>query len=147
MDDFKIQHFLNDPDYAGLEFPWFSKVSQEEENRIYKILEQKIGPKPSNYEDIFAKVQDVGTLVEGNAEEDGFNLSKIFESINIRPEKKVFVHWDSKRGTDEFYFDDLSKYLDDIWYPSADDIDIYDSTFNWIFSVDHHGYLYLLLLD
>jgi hypothetical protein len=147
MDDFKIKYFLNDPDYAGLEFPWFRKVPQEEVKKIHKILQKKIGAKTPDSSAISIKAWEIGKSIEGNAEEEDFDLRKMFESLNIRPNEKVYLDWDEKRGVDEFYFEDLSKYFDDIWYPGPDDIEIFDSTFSWVFSILHEGYLNLVLLD
>ena len=33
----------------------------------------------------------------------------------------------------------VSKYFSDIWYPSTDDIDVFDSSVSWILSVNHEG--------
>ncbi|WP_234399978.1 hypothetical protein [Campylobacter concisus] len=39
-------------------------------------------------------------------------------------------------------FDDLSKFFSDIWYPSLNDIEIFDINLNWIISVRHYGAIY-----
>jgi len=145
MNDWKIQYFLNDN--PGKEFPWFSPLAKKDIKEIHKILQKKTGAETPDSSAICIKVWEIGRSIEGNAEDESFNLSKTFESLNIRPKEKVFFEWDEKRGIDEFFFEDLSKYFDDIWYPGPDDIDIFDSTFSWIFSVNHHGYLNLVLLD
>ena len=41
---------------------------------------------------------------------------------------------------------DTDSYFDDIWYPDADDIDVFDDTVTWILSVAHSGQNKLLKL-
>lgn len=44
-------------------------------------------------------------------------------------------------------FKDLTEHFDYIWYPGPDDIEIFDDSLSWILSVDHGGYLRVLVLD
>ncbi len=41
----------------------------------------------------------------------------------------------------------MSRWFDDIWYPASDDIDLFDSTLDWILSVSHSGLIDLRRLD
>jgi hypothetical protein len=79
-----------------------------------------------------------------NADSDSFDLRRVFEKLQIKPLDEVFINWYRFDQMDSISFDDLAKYFDDIWYPSADDIDIVDSSLEWILQIDHDGYIKVL---
>lgn len=76
---------------------------------------------------------------ENNAESDGFNISDVLNKLSIKPQSEIYINWynyDNIHVMDIVYF---SKYFHDIWFPSSDDIDIFDSSLNWIVSIRHDG--------
>ena len=42
---------------------------------------------------------------------------------------------------------DLNKHFYDVWYPSSDDIELFDDTLDWIIFVRHYGGVQLLALN
>ena len=71
--------------------------------------------------------------------EDNFKLINTLNDLNIKSLKRVFINWYKFDKIDELFIDDLDRYFGDIWFPSADDIDLFDDTLNWIFSMRHDG--------
>jgi hypothetical protein len=74
-----------------------------------------------------------------NAEDDDFHLQETMVRVGITPQKTVYVNWYRYDEIDEMHFAELAKYFDDIWYPSSDDIDLFDSTFSWLVEIPHYG--------
>jgi len=70
---------------------------------------------------------------------DGFNLIDTLNSISILPLPKIYINWYQFDDIDLINTSDLNKYFDDIWFPSADDIDLFDESLNWIVSIRHDG--------
>jgi len=68
-----------------------------------------------------------------------FSLNDIDEFFKI----DKFNKFDGFNADEEF--DDLFKFFSDIWYPSLDDIEIFDINLNWIISVRHYGDIYYFL--
>ena len=62
-------------------------------------------------------------------------------SLGLAPEPLVYVNWLRFDDIDCLAFSDLARYFDDIWYPSADYIDIFDSSMSWVLSVDYLGFV------
>lgn len=58
--------------------------------------------------------------------------------------QKVYINWHRFDKIDQMQFPDLMGHFDDIWYPGADDIDIFDDSLNWVASVSHFGNVRLL---
>ena len=91
-------------------------------------------------EEFFEKEeQELVLLDDINAEDEDFDWNKVFNSIGIPVPNEVFINFERFNSIDVFLFKDFCKYFGDIWYPSADDIEIFDASFNWIVSVKHYG--------
>ena len=121
-------------------------LTPDEAQEISTAILERLGiMEPEDY--LVKIIADLGTSIEGlNAKKEGFVLESVLGSLNVRPNEKVFINWYQFDKIDEMRFVDLNKYLDDIWYPGSDDIDILDATFSWILSIDHHGYVKYLAL-
>jgi len=72
---------------------------------------------------------------------DSFDLRRVLCSIEIVPEDHVYINWYRFDKLDRMAVDDLAQYFDDVWYPSSDDIDLFDSTLSWVLSVTDEGYI------
>ena len=91
-------------------------------------------------EEFFKKEEQEFVLLDDiNAEDDDLDWNKVFNSIGIPVPNEVFINFERFNNIDVFLFKDFCKYFDDIWYPAADDIEVFDSSFNWIVSVKHYG--------
>lgn len=56
----------------------------------------------------------------------------------------LYVCWDYFYAIDRFDFNDIVKYFSDIWYPSVDDIIIFDDSYKVCMMIRHDGVIYLL---
>jgi hypothetical protein len=139
MQSFKIENFERE---SGTPFPPFSALSVDDCESLRRRLAERLGlPTAVNGLDL---VRAVGrqesrnlSLVGGSP---GFDLRKELTAAGIDPPLSVYLNWYRYDDIDEMRFDDLSRYFDDIWYPSSDDLDVFDSSLRWILSVDHDGY-------
>ena len=91
-------------------------------------------------EEFFKKEEQEFVLLDDiNAEDNDLDWNKVFNSIGIPVPNEVFINFERFNNIDVFLFKDFCKYFDDIWYPAADDIEVFDALFNWIVSVKHYG--------
>lgn len=91
-------------------------------------------------EEFFKKEEQEFVLLDDiNAEDDDLDWNKVFNSIGIPVPNEVFINFERFNNIDVFLFKDFCKYFGDIWYPAADDIEVFDTSFNWIVSVKHYG--------
>ncbi|SEH89712.1 hypothetical protein SAMN02927937_02007 [Paenimyroides aquimaris] len=67
------------------------------------------------------------------------SLSEVFNTLEIFPIEKIYINWYKFDDIDCLYYNDLILYFEDLWFPSSDDIEIFDNTFNWILSIRHDG--------
>ncbi|WBA43925.1 hypothetical protein [Hymenobacter canadensis] len=75
---------------------------------------------------------------EANAEQD-FALLPTLTALGIVPLPELFVNWARFEEVDAFQTADVARYFDALWYPVADDIDLFDASFNWLVSIRHDG--------
>jgi hypothetical protein len=74
-----------------------------------------------------------------NSLSDDFRLSQVLWRLRILPPEYVFVNWYRFDDVDEIKFADLESHFTDIWYPSSDDIEVFDSSLKWLIAVSHDG--------
>lgn len=139
MDTFKIEHF--EREHPGIEFPWFRELKLHETAEIRDRLSQRIGL-PAGLDNL-ELTRSVSRLCSGceskNAESQLFNLMNLTKDLGITPQGKVYVNWYRYDKIDQMAFEDLVRYFDDIWYPSSDDIELFDDSLSWIVAVSHYG--------
>lgn len=137
MEDFKIELYEEE---TKQKFPWFQKLTNEQCTTLRRKLFEAVGCE-NNSNDI-KNLEFIDTIQrnipEFNAEEN-FNLTGLFQFLELVTTEKVFINWYRFDDIDEFYTKDVATYFEDIWFPSADDIDIFDNTFSWIVSIRHDG--------
>ncbi|HJR70816.1 MAG TPA: hypothetical protein VKA43_12295 [Gammaproteobacteria bacterium] len=147
MDKLKIDHFVREHPADG--FPAFRSLTAIDTALIRQNVARALG---------LALIPDAGSLLEilgdrqkvldrPNAEATGFDLKACLHSLGISPSDRVFINWHRFDEIDEMNVDDLSTYFASIWYPSSDDIDIFDGKYSWILSVRHDGVLSVLRLN
>jgi hypothetical protein len=133
METFKIDLFKKEykivfPNFVHLSenecLPLIAQISKKFDLEINNLI-QSISLRQSYLENIDAK--------------DGFNLIETLNSISILPLAKIYINWYQFDNIDLLFTSDLNKYFYDIWFPSADDIDLFDESLNWIVSIRHDG--------
>ena len=76
---------------------------------------------------------------ETNADDDDFDLSAVFHRIGVVPAEQLFVDWYRYDRVDEIAYGELARYFHELWYPSSDDITLFDDSCSWLIAIDHSG--------
>lgn len=139
MDSSKLENFKR---YYGFSLDSIIHLSFPECERVKCVFYSKYNVNCDK--DLFQKIIKSATHLPVDAEEIGRNkdsikLQEIFSSILIIPQTHVYITWDSFDDIDVIPFDDFCEYFDDIWYPSADDIGVFDDSFSWFVIITHYG--------
>jgi len=133
MEDFKIELF--EQEYE-INFPNFVHLSENEclllINKISKRFDLEIN-------NLIQTISLRQSYMENIDAKDGFNLIETLNSISILPLPKIYINWYQFDNIDLLDTSDLNKYFYDIWFPSADDIDLFDESLNWLVSIRHDG--------
>ena len=140
MDQIKLENFRKE---HGFKMPIIRGLSPGEcleirENLLYKFSLDDV--------DEFFKIDKFSRLDGFNADEENFDLKAVFRKLNIATPNEICINFNKFESIDILHFDDLSKFFSDIWYPSLDDIEIFDINLSFIISVRHYGAIYYFTL-
>ena len=136
MDQIKLENFRKE---HGFEMPIVRSLSAGE---CLKIRENLLRKFSLNDIDEFFKIDKFSKLDCFNADEVNFDLNALFNELNVATPNEICINFNKFESIDILRFDDLFKFFSDIWYPSLDDIEIFDINLNWIISVRHYGVIY-----
>ena len=140
MDQIKLENFRKE---YGFEMPIIRSLSSDECLKIREKLLHKFGLK--NIDEFF-KIDKFNKLDGFNADEANFDLKTAFSELSIATPNEICINFNKFENIDILHFDDLSKFFSDVWYPSLDDIEIFDINLSFIFSVRHYGAIYYFTL-
>ena len=145
MEQFKIDNFVR---AFGNGFPDYRCLSGTECADLFSRLATRLGlPTTIQGLDLLIELSKLGVVLPGvSAESDDFVLSRTISDSGIVSEPSVFLNWYRFDNVDQLQLTDLTKYFDDIWYPAADDIDVFDTTLSWVISIRHDGMVFLVRL-
>ena len=136
MDQIKLENFRKE---YGFEMPIVRSLLVGE---CLKIRENLLHKFSLNDIDEFFKTDKFNKLDGFNADEANFDLKALFSKLNITAPNEICINFNKFESIDILRFEDFSKFFSDIWYPSLDDIEIFDINLNWIVSVRHYGAIY-----
>ena len=139
MDQIKLENFRKE---HGFDMPIIRSLSAGEclkirENLLHKFSLDDI--------DEFFKIDKFSRLDGFSADEENFDLKAVFGKLNIAMPNEICINFNKFESIDILHFDDLSKFFSDIWYPSLDDIEIFDINLSFIVLVRHYGAIYYFI--
>ena len=147
MEEFKINHYERINGKGS--FPSCRSLSEHESASVRERMAHSLGScgKASGIEilqRLLAIGEEVGTV---DACAGHFDLQKVFEKCGITCSEEVMINWYRFDRIDVIETQQMISHFDDIWYPSSDDIDIFDWSMRWVISIEHHGAVRCWLRD
>jgi hypothetical protein len=133
MDSFKLALFQQERRRA---FPPYRSLPKEEAEHLRATLAEKLELDASTFETALAAKQ---VFDQVSAVEERFDLLSTLARLRIRPAPDLFINWHQFERVDSLKALDLDRYFEDIWFPAADDIDLFDQQAEWIVSIRHDG--------
>jgi len=139
MDAFKIENYEREHG-AGTFIP-FRHLSESEADQVLHSFKERLHlPVQSDYGDISRFIfANSFVMKDVDAESEEFDLDSIVRQLRFDAADLVYLNWYRFDKIDELRFVDLCEKFDDIWYPSSDDLDVFDRNMNWLISVEHSG--------
>lgn len=135
MDKFKFEHFKK---YHGFDLKSIIRLTEQECEQIRHSLFLKY--RVTSDKELFLRIIDrtnnsevVETITDNTL------IERVFSSTGIVPNRHIYLVWGSLDNIDTMPFDDFCKYFDDIWYPSSDDIGVFDDSLSWLILITHYG--------
>lgn len=144
MEEIKLDNFSKE--HPGRGFPEYVSLSKSACSDIAQSIREKFTL--ANAADGLMLVKAIDALakpceVTSHVGED-FDLNALLNACGIDAADFVYINWHRYDKIDRLKRRDLAGHFYDIWYPDADDIDVFDDSLSWILSVRHDGYIKLL---
>ena len=137
MEAFKITLF--EQEHAG-SFPAFRSLPPAEGRAWQARLATQFGLTASGTAGEFERaLASRQTYYPAANAEQNFALLPTLTALGIAPLSELFINWARFEAVDAFQTADVAHYFDDLWYPVADDIDLFDASLNWLVSIRHDG--------
>jgi hypothetical protein len=138
MQSFKIENFVREN--PGLSPPRFQHLTDSEASALAERLLTRAGRPKGTPSEVIRWLSEQATPLGGlNLNENEVALHELFRRAGIKPGPVVYVEWGTLSDVDRFETDELGRYFYDVWYPSADDIEIFDDTTEWLIFIRHYG--------
>lgn len=139
MEEFKIRMFKES--HPDAMFPLVQQLTTAEIRRCQRLLRDRLA---------ISDEADGGALLRhlaecetffpaANANDDDFDLSNVLNAIDVPQESDVILNWHRFEALERISLHDLVRHFDSIWYPAADDLDIFPPDVSWIVSISHEG--------
>jgi hypothetical protein len=130
----------------GIPFPDLITLSDSESSILRQRLFASLGvdsPEPRKeigniFSRKFKQIEDSIPM------EDGALLYNIVANFCGYDPVVVFINFYEFDVIDVISLKELSRIINDVWLPGAEDIDIFDSTFSWVVQVNHEEILLAL---
>lgn len=133
MENFKIDLFKKE---YQIDFPNYAHLSESECLLLITKISKKYDLELNNLTQSLSSRQINLTNVDAK---ENFSLIDTLNSISIIPLDNIYINWFHFDNIDILNTSDFNKYFDDIWFPSADDIDLFDESLTWVVSIRHDG--------
>jgi len=82
-----------------------------------------------------------------NATADDFGVPEVWKRTAITAGDEVLLSFDAMQTVLQMRRVDVERWFDYIWYPTSDDLYLFDSTMSWLLYVHHDGHLYVVRRD
>lgn len=144
MDKVKIDNFGQE--FPGQQFPPFSTLGRSECETLRRRACQSLGvDEQTSGEDLVRHLNSRENREVGMVSDQGeAPLSSILKDSGMTEGLHVFLNWHWFEDVDRMALDDLESHFSDIWYPAADDLELFDETCRWFLCVSHFGQITLI---
>ena len=143
MDDIKIKNLGTRR--PGLDLPAIRHLGREECESLLKELTARLEMPDGSSALAILKVLELGAsdIPHVKPSDDGFVLSELLNRLQFEP-ANIYINWSSFDDIDEMSTVQFSAVFHDLWYPSSDDIEIFDRSHDWVLLIRHFDVVQLL---
>ncbi len=138
IDQHKIENFVKA--HPGVVFPAYQHLDGNQARAIQGLIAKSMGSPGLEGLALVRKLHDVGAEISDlQADEASFSVGKVLRRLRLICPENVYLNWHRFDNVDQISLVDLDQYFSDIWYPSSDDLDVFDESAKWILSITHYG--------
>lgn len=158
MEWFKFEYFARD--YPGVPFPSHATMLNRPaaflRRRVQKAFNVSVQGESLEVARLFDCEQPAFTLyaqalrrrleqlpriaLQTQPDLDSFRPGASLAACGIPKPSRVYAAWGpDMHPIDDFEFEAFDRHVEDIWYPSSDDLVVFDETLAWLLWIHHEG--------
>lgn len=130
MQPFKAKYF--ERDHPGEQYPRVEPLDAQ----AVRLFDDGLMP-------LFKAFDYNHPLPKTDANDKAFHLAEVWKSAGIAPTDNILLSFDAMKSIDRMRRVDVERYFTDVWYPTSDDLYIFDESMSWLMYVHHDGYIYI----
>lgn len=136
MDEIKIKNFA--AAHPNTDLPDVRHLEPEECKFLQGALATRIGlGGASTGLEILRALELKASDIPGvQPSPDDFVLADLLKQLHVEA-GRIFVNWSRFDDIDEMNAQEFSAIFHDLWYPSSDDIELFDRSLNWVLFIRH----------
>lgn len=121
-------------DFPGRPFPWYRLLDEQECANLRAGLERRIGNvREVQPRQLLWDLWQRATSLDGDpSDEAAFDPRVLMESLGLVPGQRVYLDWSPFTEVYEMRFNDFVEFFHSLYFPSADDLTVFDDTLSWI---------------
>lgn len=132
-------------DFPGRPFPGYRLLDEQECAELRAGFERRIlNAGELKQSQLLEEMWRRATPLEGDpSDEAAFDPRTLMASLGIAPEQRVYLDWSAFTEIYEMRFSDFADCFHSLYFPSADDLTVFDGTLSWILWFLHYRALAL----
>lgn len=136
MNELKIANFRTA--HPNTNFPVVRNLPSTECGSLKAALATKLDLPPSSSGlDVLRALESAGKAIAGvHPSEDGFSPASLLRERQSGA-TSIYINWNRFNDVDEMDSTDFDSFFHDLWYPSSDDIEIFDRSLSWVLLIRH----------
>ena len=143
MDDIKRQNFK--ASHPEVVFPQVRHLQPHECDQVRTEIAVKLNlPTKSSHLELLKEIDYRAHEVIGfRPSNKTFSLVAVLKELQINA-TALYINWQQFDDIDEITVSDLDRWFHDFWYPDSDDLELFDSSLNWILLIKHFDVIKML---
>jgi hypothetical protein len=126
-------------------FPDFQEIPSEECKSLSLEISKKFLNEAFSGLDLLTQLFKKAVRIENvNAASECFSLIETLQKQEITFTETGYIDWYRLDRTTKMRIQDISSCFEYLYFPSADDIQIFDSSISWLMFIEHDGEVYIL---
>lgn len=134
---YKIEVF--EIDYPGRAFPWYRELDKPACADVRCRLRRRIGCAAKTPPiELLKMLWQRATPLNLNPSDEAFDPGAALEASGIIPNDMVYLDWSAFTEIYEMRFADFREHVQSLFFPSADDLTVFDDTLTWVLWLLHY---------
>lgn len=131
----------------SMQYPAKAQVWGAEAERVRKGLARRFGlPEHWSAHEQTCAIWKLGIDTGHRVREgEAMPIQRWLQLLGIQPKDTIYVNWPASTRSDPYDVFDIQSFEDalpvGLWRPLADDIELFDDSFDWVLLINHEGYV------